>query len=263
MNKYSLAFASSLALIAATSMPVQAMEHHEHHAVAAIDIAATEAALAAAEGRSDEDKARDASRKPAEVLAFLGLKPGDTVLDLIASGGWYSVAAAIATGPEGKVYAQNPAAALQMRDGANEKEITARLAANDLPQLERLNSEIADLGVPDNSIDVAITALNFHDVYNSYGAAAATGMLLAVKAKLKPGGVLGVIDHVGDPDGDNKASHRINPALVVAVAEAAGFTVERDDDLLAGEGDDHGKAVFDPAVRGKTDRFVLKLTKVE
>ncbi|MGB5484813.1 hypothetical protein [Parasphingorhabdus sp.] len=263
MNRYSLAFASSLALIAANSMPVQAMEHHERHAGAAIDVAATNAELTAAEGRSDEDKARDASRKPAEVLAFLGLKPGDTILDLIASGGWYSVAAAIATGPEGKVYAQNPAAALQLRDGAYETEITARLAANDLPQIERLNSEIADLGVPDNSIDVAITALNFHDVYNSYGAAAATGMLLAVKAKLRPGGTFGVIDHVGDPDGDNTASHRIDPALAVAVAEAAGFAVERDDDLLAGEGDDHGKNVFDPAVRGKTDRFVLKLTKPE
>ena len=263
MTKYSLAFAGSLAMIAAISMPAQAMEHHEHHAVAAIDIAATEAALAAAEGRSDEDKARDAGRKPARVLHYLGLKPGDTVLDVIASGGWYSVAAAIATGPQGKVYAHNPAAALQMRDGAYETEITERLAANALPQIERLNREIADLGVPNDSIDVAITALNFHDVYNSYGAAAATGMLLAVKAKLKPGGTFGVIDHVGDPDGDNITTHRIDPALAVAAAEAAGFKVERNDDLLTGVGDDHGKNVFDPAVRGKTDRFILKLTKVE
>ncbi|WP_417485542.1 class I SAM-dependent methyltransferase [Maricaulis salignorans] len=263
MNRYLLAFTSSLALIAGIASPVQAMEHHEHRAVAAIDIAATEAALANAPGRSDEDKARDAGRKPAQVLHYLGLKPDDTVLDLIASGGWYSVAAAIATGPEGKVYAQNPAAALKMRDGAYEAEITARLAANSLPQIERLNSEIADLGVPDGSIDVALTALNFHDVYNSYGAPAATDMLLAVKTKLKPGGVLGVIDHVGDPDGDNKAAHRIDPALAVAAAEAAGFTVERNDELLAGTDDDHAKNVFDPSVRGKTDRFLLKLVKPE
>lgn len=263
MNRYLLAFTSSLALTTGIAAPAQAMEHHEHHAVAAIDIAATEAALANAPGRSDEDKARDAGRKPAQVLHYLGLKPGDTVLDLIASGGWYSVAAAIATGPQGKVYAQNPDSALKLRDGAYDKELTARLAANALPQLERLDSEIADLGVPDNSIDLAITALNFHDVYNSYGAEAATGMLAAVKTKLKPGGVLGVIDHVGDPDGDNKAAHRIDPALAVASAQAAGYKVERNDDLLTGVGDDHGKNVFDPAVRGKTDRFILKLTKVE
>jgi predicted methyltransferase len=258
---------SALCLATTALAPVPLLaKHHEAgamHAMETIDIAATNAALAAAQGRSDEDKTRDAERKPAEVLAFLGLKPGDNVLDLIASGGWYSVAAAIATGPEGKVYAHNPAAALQLRDGAYEKEINARLAANDLPQIERLNREITDLGVANDSIDLAITALNFHDVYNSYGAVAATGMLLAIKAKLKPGGTFGVIDHVGDPDGDNEANHRMDPALAVAVAEAAGFIVERDDDLLAGEGDDHGKTVFDPAVRGKTDRFVLKLTKPE
>lgn len=263
MIKYALAFTSALAMSTASSMPVQAMDHHRTAEHAVIDVAATKAALAAAPGRSDEDKARDASRKPAEVLAFLGLKPGDTVLDLIASGGWYSVAAAIATGPEGKVYAQNPAAALQLRDGAYEREITDRLAANNLPQIERLNKEIADLGIADGSIDIAITALNFHDVYNSYGAPAAIGMLQAIKAKLKPGGVLGLIDHVGDADGDNKTAHRIDPALAVAAAEAAGFQVERNDKLLVGTNDDHARNVFDPAVRGKTDRFILKLTRPE
>ncbi|MEO9633414.1 MAG: methyltransferase [Parasphingorhabdus sp.] len=252
----------SLSATALTPLPALA-NHHETKGMATIDVAAVNAALAAAEGRSDEDKARDAGRKPAEVLAFLNLKPGDTVLDLIASGGWYSVAAAIATGPEGKVYAQNPAAALQLRDGAYETEISARLAANALPQIERLNSEMTDLGVQDGMVDVAITVLNFHDVYNNFGAPAATGMLMAIKTKLKPGGVLGVIDHVGAPDGDNNATHRIDPALAVAAAEAAGFAVERNDELLAGTNDDYSKNVFRPDTRGKTDRFILKLTKPE
>lgn len=262
--KIALLKLSAICLVTTTLAPLLLLaKHHEASERTAIDVAITKAALTAAAGRSDEDKTRDASRKPAEVLSFLGLETGDVVLDLIASGGWYSVAAAIATGPEGKVYAQNPAAALQLRDGAYETEITARLAANNLPQIERLNSEIADLGVPDGSIDVAITALNFHDVYNGFGAPTAIGMLLALKAKLKPGGVLGVIDHAGDPDGDNKAHHRIDPALAVAAAEAAGFTVERNDELLAGTDDDHRKNVFGPATRGKTDRFILKLVKPE
>jgi predicted methyltransferase len=234
--------------------------HHEKDSDGVIDIAATQDALTKAEKRSTEDKTRDGARRPAEVLHYLGLEKGDTVLDLVASGGWYSVASAIATGPEGKVYAHNPDAALKLRDGAYETEITARLAANPLSQIERLNTEINDLGVDDNSVDLALTALNFHDVYNSFGAAAATGMLLAVKAKLKPGGVLGVIDHAGKTDGDNTALHRIDPALVVAAAEAAGFVVERNDILLDGY-DDMSKNVFDPLVRGKTDRFILKLTK--
>jgi len=239
--------------------PVSAA-HHEKDSDGVIDIAATQDALTKAEKRSVEDKARDGARRPAEVLHYLGLEKGDTVLDLVASGGWYSVASAIATGPEGKVYAHNPDAALKLRDGAYETEITARLAANPLSQIERLNTEINDLGVDDNSVDLALTALNFHDVYNSFGAAAATGMLLAVKAKLKPGGVLGLIDHAGNPNADNNALHRIDPALAVAAAEAAGFKIERNDMLLDGY-DDMSKNVFDPLVRGKTDRFILKLTK--
>ena len=236
--------------------------HHEKGSNGAIDIAATQDALTMAEGRSVEDKARDGGRRPAEVLHYLGLKKGDTVLDIIASGGWYSVAAAIAVGPEGKVYAQNPAAALALRDGAFEKEITARMAANKLPQLERMNAEAGAFPIEDNSVDLAITVLNFHDVYQNFGVPAATGMLAAIKAKLKPGGVLGVIDHAGTPGADNKPLHRIDPALAVAAAEAAGFTVERNDDLLDGY-DDMSKNVFDPLVRGKTDRFILKLTKPE
>lgn len=259
------------AILAATSLlafsaPLSA-KHHENDRNAAIDIAATQDALTMAENRSVEDKARDGSRKPAEVLHWLGVKKGDTVLDIIASGGWYSVAAAIAVGPEGKVYAQNPAAALALRDGAYETEITARLEAAKLPQVTRLNKEAADLGIPDNSVDVAITALNFHDVYYNFGEEAATGMLAVLKAKLKPGGVLGIIDHVGlpdadNPDADNKALHRMDPVLAVAAAEAAGFKVERNDDLLDSY-DDPSRIVFDPLVRGKTDRFILKLTKPE
>jgi len=250
-------------LLAAVSIfalsPVSAA-HHETDSNGAVDIAATQEALTTAEKRKAEDKARDIGRKPAEVLHYLGLEQGDTVLDLVASGGWYSEVLAIATGPEGKVYAQNPAAALALFDGAYEKAINARLAANPMPQLVRLNTELTDLGVPDNSVDLALTALNFHDVYNSFGADAAIGMMRAVKAKLKPGGVLGVIDHVGAADADNTPIHRIDPALVEAAAKTAGFQVERNDAILDGY-DDLSKNVFDPAVKGKTDRFILKLTK--
>ena len=256
----------TIAAIAATSLLALAAPAlaagHEKDSNGAIDIAATQDALTMAENRSAEDKARDGNRRPAEVLHYLGLEKGDTVLDLIASGGWYSVAAAIATGPEGEVHAQNPAAALALRDGAYEKEITARLTANALPNIKRLNAEFADLGIPDDSVDVALMALNFHDVYQNFGASAAVDMLRAIKATLKSDGVLGVIDHVGKPGADNKPLHRIDPALVVAAAEQAGFMVERNDSLLDSY-DDPGTMVFLPLVRGKTDRFILKLTKAE
>ena len=86
------------------------------------------AQLAAAPGRSDEDKARDAQRKPAQVLAFLGLKPGDTALDVWAAGGWYTEVLSIAVGPTGHVYSQNPPMVLQFRDGAYDKALAERLA---------------------------------------------------------------------------------------------------------------------------------------
>ena len=80
-----------------------------------------------ASGRSDEDKAKDEARRPGEVLAFLGVEPGMTVMDLLASGGWYTEVLSVAVGPEGAVYAQNPPMLLGFNDGAYDKAITARL----------------------------------------------------------------------------------------------------------------------------------------
>ncbi|MFT5776182.1 class I SAM-dependent methyltransferase [Hyphomonas sp.] len=232
-------------------------------APAVIDVAAVSEALAAAETRSDEDKARDAGRKPAEVLAYLGLKPGDTVADFIASGGWYTEVLSIAVGPDGTVYAQNSEAALALRDRAYDKALTARLADDRLANVVRKDEELTALTIPVGSVDVALTGLNFHDVYNAYGPDAAVGFLSAIRSTLKPGGVLGVIDHAGVPGADNNELHRIDPALAVASAEAAGFIVNVNSDILASAADDHTKNVFDPAVRGQTDRFILKLTNPE
>ena len=97
--------------------------------------------------RSAEDKARDAGRQPAQVLAFLGARPGMTALDVIAAGGWYSEVLAEAVGPTGRVYAQNPAVVLKFRDGANDKALTARLANDRLPNVVRWDREFADLGL--------------------------------------------------------------------------------------------------------------------
>ena len=214
-----------------------------------------------ASSRSDADKARDVGRKPAEVVTFLGVEPGMTVIDLIAASGWYSEVLSVAVGPRGKVYAQNPAFVLQFRDGANEKAISARLADGRLPNVERLDKEIGDLGLAPGSIAVAITAQNFHDIYNGRGPEAAAGFLAAAKSILKPGGVLGIIDHAGNPRADNEQLHRIHVDKVEQAAREAGFEVEGKSDALHNPDDDHKKNVFDPTIRGKTDRFVLKLRK--
>jgi predicted methyltransferase len=215
----------------------------------------------AREDRRAEDRARDAGRKPTDVIAFLGIKPGMTVVDLIAAGGYYTEVLSGAVGPDGKVYAQNGEFILKMRDGINDKTLTARLEGGRLANVERLDREVSDLGLAPDSVDAAITALNFHDIYNGRGPEAAAAFLGTVLRVLKPGGVLGVIDHAGKPDADNAELHRIEESLVDAAVKAAGFQIEARSDVLRSPADDHSKNVFDPEIRGKTDRFVLRLRK--
>jgi predicted methyltransferase len=148
-----------------------------------------------------------------------------------------------------------------MRDGANDKAMTARLAGDRLPNVELLDREMAELGLAPGSIDASVTALNFHDVYNGRGPEAAGRFLAAVYTFLEPGGVLGLIDHAGNPDADNEKLHRIEEKRAVEAAKAAGFEVEASSDLLRNPEDDRSRNVFEPDLRGHTDRFLLRLRK--
>ena len=219
------------------------------------------AARLADTARSAEDRDRDASRRPAEVVAFLGIEPGMRVMDLIAAGGYYTEVLSLAVGPEGRVYAQNNDFVLKLRNGVNEKALSARLAGGRLPNVERVDAEIASLPLPDRSLDAAITALNFHDVYNGRGEEAAVAFLEAVHAKLKPGGILGIVDHVGIAGEDNRKLHRIERQQVLEVVAQSSFVVSGESDVLANAGDDHTENVFAPGRRGATDRFVLRLKR--
>lgn len=217
--------------------------------------------LLASSSRAAEDRARDAGRKPADVIEFLGVEPGMTVIDVIAAGGYYTEVLSLAVGPDGRVMAQNPATVLQMREGANEKAISARLADGRLPNVSRLDKALAEVTAADGPFDAGITALNFHDIYNRYGEEAAVQALTSVFDALNPGGVFGVIDHDGAEGNDNAALHRARKADAIRVAEAAGFVVEGDSGILHMHDDDLSLGVFDEQVRGKTKRFLLKLRK--
>lgn len=210
--------------------------------------------------RSAADKARDTGRKPSEVIEFLGIKPGMQVLDLVASGGYYTEVLSMAVGPSGKVYAQNPPFLLKFRDGVYDKELSGRLGGGRLSNVERMDVDLRELVIAPGSLDAAFTALNFHDVFNQ-DSNAAQGFLTLTLGLLKPGGVLGLIDHVGDPDKDNTKLHRIDPKLVRAAVKQAGFEIDSESSLLAVPTDTHDLFVFDPSVQGKTDRFLLRLRK--
>lgn len=211
--------------------------------------------------RDPADKARDAGRLPAKVLTFLGIEPGMTAIDLIAAGGYYTEVLSVVVGPEGKVLAQNPMFVLEFRDGANDKALTKRLADNRLPNVVRLDGNIEELGIEPGSVDLAITALNFHDIYNRNGKEAAAGFSKQVMGILKPGGVFGVIDHNGADGADNEALHRMQSSQAIEALEAAGFTIAATSSLLANDNDDLTTMVFAPEIRGKTSRFLIKALK--
>ncbi|HEX6998861.1 MAG TPA: methyltransferase [Gammaproteobacteria bacterium] len=213
------------------------------------------AALASPE-RSAENKARDAARKPIEVVQFLGIEDGMTVLDVIAAGGWFTEVLSAAVGPEGKVYSQNPPFFVQREGFAEaEEQLVERLG-----NVEPLHGDLPQDSIA-GEIDVAVSALNLHDLYNSGGEQAGLRLLEGVYAALKPGGVFGLIDHVGEDGRDNRTMHRIPKDVARDLLEKAGFTIEAESDLLANPADDHTKGVRDPSLQRRTDQFLFKARK--
>src|SRR5262245_7246484 len=225
----------------------------------------TESTLSAALGaptRPQADKDRDADRKPAQQLLFLGVKPGMTALDAVAIGGYITEALAIAVGPQGKVYSQNPPAVYQLQNGIYKPQVEARHANNRLPNVVRVDLDLpATAQIPAGSVDVAVTAQNFHDIYFLIGPPAAQQFLEGIYATLKPGGALLLTDHVGNDNANNAQLHRIPKHIAVETAKKVGFVVESESNALANAADDHTKMVFDPTLRGKTDQFMLLLRK--
>ena len=210
--------------------------------------------------RSEEDRARDAGRKPVEVLGVLGVEPGMDALDLIAAGGWYTAVLSAAVGDEGTVTAQNPGWMHAFRDGEITAGIDTRISGG-LSNVSKLDNEWSELAMMEPQFDVAMSALNIHDVYYIESADGAAQFATAVYNVLRPGGVFGVIEHVGNPDGDNEAWHRLDRDLAIEIITAAGFELEEDSDLLANPEDDHMQSVFAEGIRGNTDRFLLKFRK--
>ena len=229
--------------------------------------AAPSAAVAAAvadKGRPAADTALDAERKPAEMLEFAGVKPGQTVVDLIPGGGYFTRIFSKAVGPKGTVYAVG-GPPRPVTDPAKPPPTPAQdtIAADaNYSNVKSIHVPLASgLTIP-TPADVIWTSQNYHDVKNLPN----VDMLAfdkAIFAALKPGGVFVVLDHVAKPDTVNPTStvHRIDPAVVKKEVEAAGFKYEGESTVLRNPQDDYTKNVFDPAVRHKTDQFIYKFRK--
>ena len=212
------------------------------------------AALASPQ-RPEGEQARDEARKPVQVLEFLGVKAGMTVIDELAAGGWYTEVLSAAVGPAGKVYSQNPE---RFKERVGEA-LQAR--ADRLGNVELLyTQDQTDFG-QDGTADAAITALNMHDAYNFGGEQAGRDFFKGVYKALKPGGILGVIDHVGIAGQDNKTFHRIEKSVAMDLIKSAGFTIEAESDILHNPKDDHTLPIRDASLQRNTDRMLIKARK--
>lgn len=223
-----------------------------------------EAATASAD-RSDKARALDQSRKPAEVLEFFGLRPGMDAADLFPGAGYWTEIMAHVVGPNGSVTALE---AKQFHGGERGKAHWAKLTER-LPGVALEIFPFENFAATPNSYDFAIMNLNYHDLYwesEKYRMKRIDPKVVVKRlyAAMRPGGIVGIIDHVG-PKGDTRAVvdkfHRIDPLVVIADFESQGFKLVDRSDLLANPQDDHTLGVFDPAIRGKTDRFMLKFRK--
>ncbi|MCP1468988.1 putative methyltransferase [Sphingobium sp. OAS761] len=215
--------------------------------------------------RPNEAKALDESRKPAETLAFLGLASGMKAADIMTGSGYWAEIMADAVGPAGKVTAFEPD---QFYTKPDEQEKWKAIVASH-PDIDWVRYPFEAFSAPASSFDFTIINLSYHDIYwqsDKFGIPRSdpAAFVAALYAATRPGGIVGIIDHVGAP-GDTRAIvdalHRIDPAVVKADFAAAGFVLEAESPLLANPADDHSKLVFDPAIRGKTDRFLYRFRK--
>jgi predicted methyltransferase len=205
--------------------------------------------------RAPEQKARDSNRKPAEVLALSGVKPGDRVVEFASFGQYFTTLVSDIVGPKGMVYMID-LPYTEQRAGAASRAFVAP-HTNARYQLVDYN----DVELPQN-IDIVFNVLYYHDLpLNKIDTAKLNAKILK---SLKPGGIFFVIDHNARPGSgmeDTQKLHRIDPAIIRQEITAAGFELVEESSLLAHPGDDHTQMVFAPGLRGLTDQTIFKFRK--
>lgn len=209
------------------------------------------------------DRMFDGQRRPGEVLRFFGIRPGMTVLDLYSGGGYYTEILSFLVGPSGRVVAHNNAAYLEFA----KKDLAARFTPGRLQNVERLVAENNELRLPPARFDAVLMSLSWHDVYHEdtgWPRIDGPKLLAEIRQSMKPGAVLGVIDHAavtGAPAEAGDTLHRIDPERLRQDITSGGFVLEAESQVLRNPTDDHTRPVFDPAIRGRTDQVVIRFRK--
>lgn len=228
------------------------------------DLSAAIAAAVADSARPDSDTAQDAARKPAQTLAFSGVKPGDRVADYVADSGYFTRLFSSVVGSRGHVYAAEPTAFLRFKafPGAV-AELQGYAVAH--PNVTVTTAAALDgLAFPEK-IDLFWISRNYHDLHDKFmGPVDVAAFNRAVYKALKPDGVYVVLDHSAAPGAAadvTETLHRIEASTVRREVEAAGFKFVSESSVLANPTDPRTARVFDPTIRGHTDQFILKFRK--
>jgi predicted methyltransferase len=222
------------------------------------------AAAVASPDRSADNVKLDESRKPAEVLQFLGLRPGMRVADPFGGNFYWAEITGRVVGPTGHVTIWQPNQFYTQKTYD-----TYQLVQSKQPNVWLRKSPMEAPDLPAGKYDFMLINMDYHDVYWESAKRGIPRMdpdawLKTIYAAMKPGGTVGIIDHLANP-GDTRATveklHRIDPETVKADFKRAVFQLVATSDMLRNPADDHSLLVFDPAIRGKTDRFVFKFRK--
>lgn len=205
--------------------------------------------------RSAEHRARDANRKPAEVLTLSGVKPGDRVVEFASFGQYFTTLLVDIVGPEGMVYMFDLPYTEKRAGEASRKFVAAH------PNAKYELVDYNEIELPQN-VDIVFNILYYHDLpLNDIDTAKLNRKIYDA---LKPGGIFFIVDHNAAPGSgtrDTKALHRIDPEVIRREVTAAGFELVEESDLLANPDDDHTKMVFTPGTRGLTDQSIFKFRK--
>lgn len=201
-----------------------------------------------------------------ELMKFAGVAVASTVIDIYPGDGDWTRLFSDAVGPEGRVYSFVPAEVAHF----NNDPVGRMRTLSKEPGRENVDVVSADLvAMPEVTppVDVVWLHLFYHDLHTELiqkRGATAANFNQAVFQRLKPGGAYVIVDHAAAPGAGTTVAqslHRIEPASVREEVEAAGFVLDAESDMLADEDDPHSVKVFDPSIKGRTDRFALRFVK--
>ncbi len=253
MRHFALATAAAITILAGCHKP----EPQGQFSQAALDRALADPA------RKDQREMADARRQPGPLIALAGVKAGDKVLDLIPGTGYWTRIFSKIVGPEGKVYAVWPKAYARTAMG-NVQTLQQLEADKYYGNIVTLVEPTTTLTVPE-PLDVVWTSQNFHDYPDEFMGKGDPGSLARDAFKiLKPGGTFMIVDHIAKPGrglADTDTLHRIDPAEVRRIVEAAGFRFAGESKALNNPKDPLDIPVFDKSIRGHTSQFAYKFVK--